>query len=38
MKLAEKIVLTPIHNVELAKDTVLGSDFHYCKPTKARLT
>ncbi len=37
MKLAEKIVLTPIHN-ELAKDTVLGSDFHYCKPTKARLT
>lgn len=38
MNIAKKIVINLTHNVELAKDTVLGLDIHYCKPYTARYT
>ena len=35
---AEKMVIKLTHNVELANDTVLGFDFHYCKANTAKFT
>ena len=38
MNIAKKMIINLTHNVELAKDTVLGPDVHHCKPNTARYT
>ena len=35
---AEKMVIKLKHNVELANDTVLGFEFHYCKGNTAKFS
>ncbi len=35
---AEKMVIKLTHNVELANDTVLGFDFHYCQANTAKFS